>query len=134
MMAKFLVEVECPEGYEPAYGKESYRCPKEGDQFVSIDGVVVTCRCDWSRSEGNRLIVRPVWQWPKWLKARWIAMSRSGEWFAYEHEPRLYSGNWITDRGQHRHLSASCMFDFTPPPCDGYRSSLRHNPYLEMDE
>ena len=131
-MAKFLVEVECPEGYEPAYGKESFRPPKRGENYV-LDGVGKVYTATFGFDTDRHLVVRPVWKWPKWLKARWIAMSRSGEWFAYQNEPRLSLENWITDKGQVCRLTGG-LFDFTPPPCDGYRSSLRHNPYLEMDE
>lgn len=131
-MGRFLVKVECPDGYEPAYGEDSFRPPKKGELFVSAHRTVLTAEYDWEGGSGTRLVVRPVWMWPKWLKARWIAMDGDDTWFAFECEPTLAGDCWKPSKGMYVDLSHSNMFDFTPPSCDGYRSSLRHNPYVEM--
>jgi hypothetical protein len=79
---------------------------------------------------GPRIIVRPAWQWPAWLKAPWIAQDRQGSWLSFNDEPlaseRRDSG-W--DRNEELCLN-SPHIDFTPPPCTDWRESKRKNPNL----
>ena len=119
------VKVELPEGYELA--SDRLRRVIFGDWYVT-EGKV--CKwCEQRMSSREYVIVRPVWQWPPWLKAAAIVKNAYGEWKACRTVPELCLsagsgwdeyGTWVTLYPE--------LFDFTPPPCDDWHNSLRVNP------
>lgn len=131
-MSKALVEVELPDGWELA--EPAMRLPLSGDYWLSPNGVqvmkatsqeevaenVIVC---WTREP--RVILRPAWQWPTWIKAPWIARTEGGSWWAFQGEPTLETYHWI---GNTVTQLDPKYFDFTPPPCDDWRTSKRKNP------
>jgi hypothetical protein len=128
-MAKAMVEVDLPDGWELACAY--LRKPKEGEDILSGK-----CRPFVARlrdEDQYAVVIRQVWQWPDWLKAPWIAMNRDGEWFAHQLEPEVrWNSEWISD-GDRRILSGDkshvfAFYDFTPPHCNYWRQSKRKNP------
>ena len=122
-MAKQMVEVEVPDGWEVV----EYRRPRMGDHYLRAGLGIQMAPCDF---EYERIIVRKAWQWPAWLKAAWIAMDLDGEWYAWSKLPRIAcnTDHWY-DGGDLQALNPE-LVDFTPPPCDDWRQSLRKNPNL----
>lgn len=71
------------------------------------------------------------WQWPTWLRAGWIAMDSDGKWHAFDAKPTHNDADWWVEsyaRADGGVRLASELFDFTPPPCDDWKTSLRRNP------
>lgn len=124
-MAKQMIEIDVPDGYEVV----DYRKPCPGEEYLSaVDGRV---RRVESIFVDVRPIVRPAWKWPKWLKAPWIALDSDGEWCTHRHEPFVrYGLYWDDGHGAATHLDAD-LFDFTPPPCTEWKQSKRRNPNYE---
>ena len=102
------VEVEIPDGYELA-------CKP-----INIDPVKFKDK----KHTDYRLLLRPAWQWPAWLKSRWIAMDDDVGWYAFSSRPHMLNNGW----GGKCEFLDSRLFDFTPPPCDDWTKSLRENP------
>jgi hypothetical protein len=125
-MNRVQVWVNIPEGYELAC--DEMRLPKDGEMYVVDGGCVCVAEYDWQHL--HRLIVRPTWQWPAWLKARWLWCCSDNTWFAgnSNNPPELMRWGWYT--GGHTVLinDHEDLFDFTPPPCTDWRESLRENP------
>ncbi len=103
------IEVDVPEGYEGFL-----RPLTEYDNCYALN---------W----------RPVWQWPAWLKAEWIAMDADGVWWAYENEPNVFDrATWYA--GGSKFEIDPRAFDFTPPPSvdwkhgTDWRQSKRRRP------
>ena len=130
-MAEVQVTVEIPEGYELADSRmRQLRC---GDTFLNRHGEVETWHESWN-SSCIFVIVRKAWQWPKWLKARWIAEEAVGRWYAYNEKPVCNEVDcWQRKNGPCVYLHSS-LLDFTPPPCDDWRNSLRENPNWKEPE
>jgi hypothetical protein len=126
-MAKQLVEVDVPEGFEAV----GHRLPLAGDFYINSKGEVVQSPEAWNGCNGPRLVLRPEWTWPAWLKAPWIAMDSKGGWCAYQDEPRIIEGSdcWGPQLGDWSDLLPG-IFDFTPPPVTDWRQSKRRNPNL----
>ena len=127
MMAKQKIEIEVdiPDGYEFV----RYGVPVDRDLLVSSAGDVVECwGCQSAVPRVPRVIVREAWQWPEWLKADYIAMDRDGDWYAHRDMPMRYERFWVTEDSMHLDIR---MFDFTPPPCDDWKQSLRVRPGVE---
>jgi hypothetical protein len=121
---KALVEIEIPDGYEFV----GVRTPKRGELYVMNPGEVNTAAFDWGNSPV--IVVRKAWAWPSWLKAVWIAMDRDGVWRAYLTEPRRSDAyaSWSGSAQLNLGKGDSLYFDFAPPPCDDWKTSLRKNP------
>lgn len=124
-MPKQTLELEVPEGWELT---GEYRAPKPGDYFINSRGRVF----DYCSTQLTtpKPIVRRVWQWPEWLKAGWTAMDKNGIWWAYTEKPRVSGNGWTSPGIGIYEVINSQLLDFTPPPCDGWRQSLRKNPHL----
>lgn len=71
--------------------------------------------------------IRPVWQWPPWLKAKWIAMDGQGKWHGFGDQPAIQEAQ-KTWWGFPSFEIVSTMIDFTPPPCADWKTSKRRNP------
>jgi hypothetical protein len=142
-MAKALVEVEIPEGWEAV----KYDHPGLGDYYIH-DRLNAVARVGypgdmepaqyWTPTNSEslklpRIILRPAWTWPAWLKAPWIAMEKDGEWIAFNYEPIAnahYWGHSINQKGQCSQGLHPSLCDFTGPPCTNWRESKRKNPNL----
>lgn len=126
MQVEVKIKVNCPDGYEPADVENSFRTPKIGEQYVGRTGAIYVCEFDWDDKPSHyRLIVRPVWKWPPWLKARWIACDAKCDWFCSDIRPAADSVGWVGSNSSYLNPK---HFDFIPPPCSSYRESLRENP------
>lgn len=114
------VEIDIPDGYEFV----RYDKPKEGELFLDADDAVIAAR--FTLAYSKHVIVRKSWKWPPWLKYDWVAQDHNGKWYAFENEPSRSASTWhpIGDFV----MVSSRRFDFTPPPCDDWRQSLRRNP------
>jgi hypothetical protein len=120
------IEVQMPDGYR--YTR--FGIPHLGELYL-VDGQVRERRCDASIGM-ECVIVEKDWVWPKWLKAGWIFMDLTGEWFAANSKPESFtfggiSGGWYIDKSI---ILDPDIVDFTPPPCgpDDAHKSLRANP------
>lgn len=124
-MSKQTIEVEVPSGWEAV----AYRRPARGEWILGIaDGQ--PCKCVMENYGDDRVIVRKAWRWPDWITAPWIAMGRNGNWFAFPVEPsreNYRDGCWS---GGYETWLNPALVAFTPPPCDDWRQSKRHNPNL----
>ena len=123
-MGKQMVEVDVPDGWEAV----EYRVPVVGETILSSEDPRTVIPTVGPGYYSARFILRPVWQWPAWLKAPWIAMDPDGLWGSFENEPCIESGSWIC-RGAESYVFTT-LFDFTPPPCTDWRQSKRKNPNL----
>ena len=127
------VRLEIPIGWEYV----GFRPAKSGEHVLHVAPGNCVASHHKSRSQSPLccFIVRPAWQWPSWLKARWIAMDMGGRWYWYENEPDHEDPRDLVWRsnGEYERLSTTFM-DFTPPPCTDWRESLRENPIGEKDE
>jgi len=126
-MTRVQVWVETPDGYELAC--DEMRPPKCGEHYMSAfdrAGVSVANR----DASDPRIIVRPTWQWPAWLKVPAIAMDKCGDWWAFNTIPTLHRSTheWI---GECAFELIGDEVDFSPPPCTDWRQSLRLNPNRE---
>lgn len=124
---KVPVLIEIPDGYELI--KAEAQLPKKGESYLCInDGVIYEAAFDYS--EEKHVIVRKQWQWPSWLKARWIAMDNTGEWYAWIcNKPHIEDTKMWLAQGYCR---LDCgHFDFTPPPCTDWTQSLMENPNVQ---
>ncbi len=78
------------------------------------------------------VLIKKAWQWPAWLKARYIIMDQDGCWFASDFRPIFIT---TPTREYWSCTDAKCvtlaLTTFEPPPCDNWRMSLRENPNLE---
>jgi hypothetical protein len=126
-MAKQTLELEVPEGWELT---GEYRFSRDGEHFLTSLGKVVKHRLS---DAIPRIIVRQDWQWPEWLKAPWIAMDKSGDWFAYDGKPVLGQQSSISWKPQ---IDSGCsildpsMYTINLPACEDWTKSLRKNPHL----
>lgn len=129
-MAKAMVEVDVPDGWELA--EPAMRCPKAGEHFLLENRNYVgveRASCDFAHD--FHAIVRKAWQWPAWLKAPWIAMcGETGHWWGYSNEPGPREGSRRRWTGGYETWLNPQLLDFTPPPCDDWRQSKRKNPNL----
>lgn len=127
-MPEQMIKVEVPEGWEAV----AYRCPKNGDSYMISSGEINTAYVDFTHKKF--IIVRKVWEWPKWLLAPWIAMDRSDAWYSFIDEPVLSDEKsyWSYDLPIKLICSPHSRnhYDFTPPPCDDWKESKRRNPHL----
>lgn len=130
MSEKVSVKVEIPDGWELAC--EEMRVPREGENYLACGAVAPPPN---GTSLFPRVIVRRKWTWPAWLKARWLFCDRSGAWIANSgaERPRSGDGFWYFNWGAQTASVCEELFDFTPPPCDDWRLSLRENPALSYD-
>ena len=115
------IEIEIPNGYEFVRLGQMYDTSK-GEVAVNLPQIEDSL-------EPAFVICRPEWQWPAWLKARWIAMEQDGRWFAYSVKPKLKRECWCADnRERLGNISNPDFVSFDPPNCDDYTLSLRENP------
>lgn len=114
------------EEYEPT---GEFREPKDGEVFITQHGKAELLR---KAIPGcPRIILRKKWKWPKWLKARYIAMDNDGNWYAYSERPTRPTwdtGFWDSDH--YMPLSHNRLINFFPPGItqDNWRNSLMENP------
>jgi hypothetical protein len=140
-MESVLVEIEIPDGWELA--EAAIRAPSEGDYWYSIERGIVYAQCrnelppafvsPICNTSDAKVIVRPTWEWPRWLTAPWIAMDKCGAWRAYTDEPYIDFDSDVVFRGQQGGGSAylaTSLLDFTPPLCVDWRNSKLKNPNL----
>jgi hypothetical protein len=78
--------------YEPT---GEFRCPKRGERFLESDGTVSNAVGDFRYA--NAIILRPKWHWPAWLKAKCIAMDKSGHIHVYGEMPTKGNCIWLSD-------------------------------------
>ncbi len=119
------IEVELSSELLGKWEPVAYRRAKRGEFFASENSGAVL-QSDFDYEVTRMLIVCPVWQWPAWLKAEWIAMDSDGRWFAYKREPDTVGGEWRS--GEFASFLRGDLVDFTPPPCTDWTQSKRRNP------
>ena len=126
-MTKQTLELEVPEGWELT---GEYRASKSEEYFLTPRGTVVKHRFF---DEVPKIIVRQDWQWPEWLKAPWIAMDKSGDWYAFNERPVIEQQSSICWKPQ---TDSGCstldpsMYAINLPACEDWTKSLRQNPHL----
>lgn len=78
------------------------------------------------------VVVRPIWKWPEWLTAGWIAMDKDGRWNAFHKKPYVPDGDaveWMVGDGSENYIALNPRYiNFVSPQCDDWRKSLRRNP------
>lgn len=126
MLTKVELEIDVPEGYEVV----RYGLPKEGEVYLAAcrkKPKITKAFRDYEVA--NKIILQPIWQWPAWLKAPWIAMDEDRTWYVYEDKPHISRDTWINVNQMNS--IEDWAIDFTPPPCTDWTKSLRKNPHLE---
>lgn len=119
-MSRAQIEIDIPDGYELVKVRE------QAHRF--FDDELADCRLLVSLIVG----VRPVWQWPAWLKCDWVARNQNGSLV-------LGYGEHATDGQYHFSNAGGCHYsvvderavDINLPPCTDWRQSLRLNPNRE---
>jgi hypothetical protein len=126
---KVPVLVEIPDTHELAC--PYLRPPKKGELYF-VSGRIEVAGWDYGPSY-ERIVVRPAWKWPEKLKAAAIVQCSNALWFACEGVPEREGSFW-SGGGSWLNLTHAAdkfgILDFTPPPCDDWRESLRVNPNL----
>lgn len=108
----------------PGYKVVRFGEPRTGETFVSGTGEIMGCV---GNTMGQpRLILEKLWDWPIWLKAKYITMDEDGTWFAYKSEPTIGPENWYTEDGV---AAALTVLDLEGPKCDDWTNSLMENPH-----
>lgn len=128
MLTKVELEIDVPEGYEVV----RYGLPKEGEVYLAAcrkKPKITKAFRDYEVA--NKIILQPIWEWPAWLKAPWIAMDEDGMWWGYQEEPQVVKDSWESRLNWYFNLNAEWATDFTPPPYTDWTKSLRKNPHLE---
>lgn len=110
-----LIDIPIPDGWEFV----GYRVAAPGEYFF-VCGEIFKCSCTTLSAQ---IVVRQTWKWPEWLKAKYIAMDESGCWYAYNCKPSITDYYW-----QQAYFLDESLIDFSPPPCDDWKESLRENP------
>lgn len=131
-MPEVSVKVNIPEGYELAC--DHVRKPLKGEMFVSTDNDNATPQvAQWDYKYASCIIIRRAWQWPEKLNAAAIVQCSNALWFACESVPEREGSFW-SGGGSWLNLNHAAdkfgILDFTPPPCDDWRESLRVNSNL----
>lgn len=114
----------------PGYDVIDFRLPREGELYIAND-IARPKRAAVSHGHTSpfRLIVRKRFEWPTWLKAKYIAMDECGDWFAYNEAPEPYNTRWSTSDADHI-LLRDGFFDMQLPTCDDWKQSLMENPHV----
>lgn len=108
----------------PGYKVVRFGVPRTGETFVSETGILMQCQ---PPTTGHpRLILEKLWEWPTWLKAKYIAMDADGTWYAYKMEPEVSYEIWTTSD----HVAAAFpVLGLEGPKCDAWTKSLMENPH-----
>jgi hypothetical protein len=108
-MSVQTIDIDLPDGWECV----GFR-PAKANEYV-FDPVVGTPYQVSTGTYGKRIVMRPVWKWPSWLKADYIAQDESGLWCAHMVAPELdvTKGLWVSNSST---PLVDWVFDFTPPP------------------
>ena len=124
MLQTFTITADVPdEGYEPT---GEFRPAKTNEAWIGLGFTTIIGR---GSTHFAVIILRPVWKWPEWLTATWIAMDSDGSWCFYEEKPVIEGAVWSDVDGEvscARHLEWAVSF--TPPQCTDWRKSLRQKP------
>jgi len=116
---KIELEIDIPDKFEfIRVGPRDSRVEGEfAHQYIRANGIEYA------------VFVRKAWQWPEWLLADWIAMNRSGKWFAYADKPKR-TDFWYFTGERLLSLTDNPAVAFEPPPCNDWKKSARQNPRL----
>ena len=119
---KIQIEIDVPDGYEFVRFDQRY----ESD----LDELAVSLPQSKSPMDAIYAICRPIWQWPEWLTAAWIAMDADGAWWAFDREPAKSITRWINHSSECLvlRLDFGSLLNFVPPICDDWTQSPRQNP------
>ena len=110
-----------PDGYEAV----ALRQVCTGELF--LNGISVDIWNSSDCSKGAYLILRKKWEWPRWLKVKYIAMDKCGNWYGYNGLPFKEGNVWKYFTGRATLITPD-YFDFTPPKVKDWTSSLMENP------
>jgi hypothetical protein len=131
-LQKFEITADVPSDLEPT--GEFRVAALNVDSFIGDNGMI--CRgtpdrmCGPLTTIGPRIILRPAWQWPEWIKpGTWLAMDSDGVWSLSSQEPKAdpCGTYWFVEKGVMAEVKTA-LVDFTPPPCTDWRQSLRQKP------
>lgn len=117
--------VEAPDGWELV----GYRAPAISEQFISLQGGVLTCEGNYPANE-RRWILRKSFVWPAWVKdGTYCAKDADQSVYLYEHRPILKEKNWAVIEGSMMLLTpvVRAFLDFPEIPGD-WKDSLRQKP------
>ena len=121
------VEVDIPVGYELAC--DSMRRPVRGELFLTLDGLVSQCTGTAINYLTYCIILRKKWEWPKWLKAKYIFYEEGWKcWVASNAIPLMGSYGWEMSKIGHSKLSTSFLDFVEPERPQDWRDSLMENP------
>ena len=105
---QITIEVDVPEGME-----------------ATLTTTLIAESSDTGASYIARLQFAPVYQFPTWTSATWLAMDQDGHWSFYQNEPQISDDIWWADG---YYLEVNNLLDFTPPPVADWRQSKRRRP------
>ena len=123
-MIRAQVWVKIPNRYELAC--DELRAPKKGEWYLDLSGKPY--QADHSFTIPY-IIVRPIWQWPVWLKCRWIARCSDGMIALGRCDLPIEGREYWCSKIGCDYVSASSL-DLNLPEGD-WRKSLRMNPNRE---
>lgn len=103
----------------------AFREGRVGEFAHSYDGQIHQLS---AATQAKYMILRRKWKWPAWLTAEWIFLSPNGRWFATDKDPVSRTASWEC-LGVIACLTSG-MFEFSPPPCDDWKTSKRRNPNM----
>ena len=121
------VKLEIPDGWELACDKMRPR--KKGEQCLGNTGqVLAPALRDDDPSQTYNVILRPAWQWPEWLTAAAVVVTRDGQFWACSNVPCVSTemGSGWENTGNTILLNG--LFVALEPPQCTWRESLRVNP------
>lgn len=114
----------------PGYEVIDFRLPVKGDLYIANDiNRPQLAGKDHGHMSPYRLIVRKKFEWPTWLKAKFIAMDECGEWYAYVERPEICRTRWASSEEVYTRLTSD-LFDMQLPTCNDWTKSLMENPHV----
>jgi hypothetical protein len=126
----FQITAEIPEGYEPT---GEFRGVSKGEHYITMLGDVLLSTGDDPRSELPRVILRPVWQWPEFIKpGTWFAYHSNFTFSLFSDQPKEARDCWCRQNGIGTEVylteQEAALIGFPLPPRGDWRQSLRQKP------
>lgn len=96
---KFEIDIDLPEDVLREWEPVAFRVLRDDDAFVSSEGNVLTKYQSALGTTEPRLILRRRFQWPAWLKCRYLTWMSNGVGVAWMARPFFDGSDWKSSTG-----------------------------------